>query len=121
MSRYRSVDPKVSFPALEREVIAKWKAGRVFERSLEQREGASEWVFYEGPPTANGMPHPGHCSCDWPVGASPGSLTSGMERSFQGEAGEHIHEEPPDRLRGFVRDADDLLVRDLFTERAAGA
>jgi len=56
MSRYRSVDPKVSLPALEREVIAKWKAGRVFERSLEQREGASEWVFYEGPPTANGKP-----------------------------------------------------------------
>src|SRR5688572_3330265 len=56
MPRYRPVDPKVSFPALEREVIAKWKAGRVFERSLEQREGAGEWVFYEGPPTANGKP-----------------------------------------------------------------
>ena len=56
MPRYRPVDPKVSFPALERDVIDKWKAGRVFERSLEQREGADEWVFYEGPPTANGKP-----------------------------------------------------------------
>ena len=56
MPRYRPVDPKVSFPALERDVIAKWKAGRIFERSLEQREGADEWIFYEGPPTANGKP-----------------------------------------------------------------
>ena len=56
MPRYRPVDPKVSFPALEREVIGKWKAGRIFERSLEQREGADEWIFYEGPPTANGKP-----------------------------------------------------------------
>ena len=56
MPRYRPVDPKVSFPALERDVIERWKAGRIFERSLEQREGSTEWMFYEGPPTANGRP-----------------------------------------------------------------
>jgi isoleucyl-tRNA synthetase len=53
---YRPVDPGVSFPQLETEVAARWRKGRVFQRSLEQREGRPEWVFYEGPPTANGKP-----------------------------------------------------------------
>jgi isoleucyl-tRNA synthetase len=42
--------------ALEERVLAQWRDGKVFERSLEQRDGAPEWVFYEGPPTANGRP-----------------------------------------------------------------
>jgi len=54
--RFEPVDPKVDFPALEREILAFWKEARVFERSLEIRAGAPEWVFYEGPPTANGRP-----------------------------------------------------------------
>lgn len=53
---YRPVDPRVSFPALETEIAAAWKANEVFARSLSQREGNPEWVFYEGPPTANGKP-----------------------------------------------------------------
>lgn len=53
---YRPVDPKVSFPAMEEALIDSWKANDVFHRSLKQREGGSEWVFYEGPPTANGKP-----------------------------------------------------------------
>lgn len=53
---YERVDPQVSFPAMEEEVMASWTAKDVFERQLSQREGATEWVFYEGPPTANGKP-----------------------------------------------------------------
>ncbi len=56
MPHYRPVNPRVSFPELETALIASWKERRVFERSLEQREGAEEWVFYEGPPTANAKP-----------------------------------------------------------------
>jgi isoleucyl-tRNA synthetase len=53
---YSAVDPRVSFPEMEARVGRFWKEGDVFHRSLKQREGASEWVFFEGPPTANGKP-----------------------------------------------------------------
>ena len=43
-------------PALEREVLARWQAAGIFERSLKQTAGGPAWIFYEGPPTANGMP-----------------------------------------------------------------
>ena len=46
--------------ALETEVLAWWKEHRIFERGLALRGSAPDWVFYEGPPTANGMPHNGH-------------------------------------------------------------
>ncbi len=56
------ITPKeVLFPELEEEVLKFWKTERIYERSLIQRQGAPRFVFYEGPPTANGMPHPGHC------------------------------------------------------------
>jgi isoleucyl-tRNA synthetase len=56
--------PSVSnfnFSQAEKEIIAFWKERQVYHRSLAQRQGAKPFVFYEGPPTANGMPHPGHC------------------------------------------------------------
>ena len=53
---FTPVPPDTDFVALERAELARWAAQRVFERSIEQRVGAPEWVFYEGPPTANGMP-----------------------------------------------------------------
>jgi isoleucyl-tRNA synthetase len=53
---YRPVDPKVDLPAVERGVLAFWREARIFEKSLELRKDAPEWVFYEGPPTANGKP-----------------------------------------------------------------
>jgi isoleucyl-tRNA synthetase len=56
VARYEPVDPKVDFPTLERDVLAFWKRARIFEKSLKAREGSPEWVFYEGPPTANGRP-----------------------------------------------------------------
>ncbi len=53
--------PRLAPPvALEEEVLAFWDAERIFERTLAQGEGKPPFVFYEGPPTANGTPHNGH-------------------------------------------------------------
>src|SRR6201988_725779 len=56
----REVDPRQELPALELEVLARWRERDVFARSLALREGAEQWVFYEGPPTANGPPGSHH-------------------------------------------------------------
>jgi isoleucyl-tRNA synthetase len=53
---FTPVPPDTDFVALEEAELARWSAHRIFERSMEQRVGATPWVFYEGPPTANGMP-----------------------------------------------------------------
>jgi isoleucyl-tRNA synthetase len=53
---YRPVAPQVSFPEMEGRVLRFWRDAKIFARSVEQRAGAPEWVFYEGPPTANGRP-----------------------------------------------------------------
>src|SRR5437868_2712535 len=59
-SPHRPVDPRPSFPALEEEVLGRWRERDVFRESLRRREGAEPWVFYEGPPTANGRPGAHH-------------------------------------------------------------
>jgi isoleucyl-tRNA synthetase len=46
----------VDLPAIEHEVLARWRAARLFEKSLDQTSAGRPWTFYEGPPTANGMP-----------------------------------------------------------------
>jgi isoleucyl-tRNA synthetase len=56
----RPVDAQVSFPRLEEQVLERWRERDVFKESLRRREGATPWVFWEGPPTANGPPHVGH-------------------------------------------------------------
>ena len=48
------------FPALELEVLDYWAADDTFRASVAQRDGAEEYVFYDGPPFANGLPHYGH-------------------------------------------------------------
>ena len=53
---FRPVPAAADFTALETEELARWSAHRVFERSVELRAGAEPWIFYEGPPTANGRP-----------------------------------------------------------------
>src|SRR3954451_4933100 len=52
----RPVDSNQSFPKLEEQVLARWRERDVFAESLRNREGADRWVFWEGPPTANGRP-----------------------------------------------------------------
>jgi len=48
------------FPDIERDILAFWKADNTFQASIDQRDGCEEWVFYDGPPFANGLPHYGH-------------------------------------------------------------
>ncbi|HEU0024133.1 MAG TPA: isoleucine--tRNA ligase [Thermoleophilaceae bacterium] len=60
MARYDPVDPAQSFPELEERVLARWRERDVFRESMRRREGSPAFVFYEGPPTANGRPHAGH-------------------------------------------------------------
>ena len=81
---FEPLPSQFSFPQAEERVLAFWERHKIFERSLEQRRAAEQrgatgqpggsgsaggptdahagrFVFYEGPPTANGLPHPGHC------------------------------------------------------------
>ncbi|GAA4663669.1 isoleucine--tRNA ligase [Streptomyces youssoufiensis] len=58
--QYRPVPAQVDLPALEHAVLDFWRENKIFARSLEQSDGKPEWVFYEGPPTANGMPGAHH-------------------------------------------------------------
>lgn len=48
-------------PATEAEIAQFWKSAGIYEKALANRRGQRRFVFFEGPPTANGMPHPGHC------------------------------------------------------------
>ncbi len=54
------MDPKQNFPKLEEEILAFWEANDTFRRSISLREGSDEFVFYDGPPFATGLPHFGH-------------------------------------------------------------
>ena len=54
------VPAQPSFPELEEGVLAYWAAGETFPKSVEQRPADNEFVFYDGPPFANGLPHYGH-------------------------------------------------------------
>ncbi len=53
---FQDVRPFVNYPKLEEDILKFWRENRTFEKSLEIREGAPRFVFYEGPPTANGRP-----------------------------------------------------------------
>ena len=53
---FHPVSSKVSFPQLEENILGLWRSKNVFERSVEARQGGRRFVFYEGPPTANGSP-----------------------------------------------------------------
>jgi isoleucyl-tRNA synthetase len=57
---YRQMSPQVDLPALEHEILARWRQRDVFARSLRQTAAGPQWTFYEGPPTANGRPGTHH-------------------------------------------------------------
>jgi isoleucyl-tRNA synthetase len=57
---FEKVAPEMNFPAEEKEILRFWREHRIFEKSIEQSRGKPPFVFYEGPPTANGLPHNGH-------------------------------------------------------------
>ena len=52
---------KFNFPENEVITLDFWKKNEIYQKSLDQRRGGPKYVFFEGPPTANGKPHPGHC------------------------------------------------------------
>jgi len=57
---YRAVPAQIDLPAMEHGVLALWDSERVFEQSVDQAADRPVWVFYEGPPTANGRPGTHH-------------------------------------------------------------
>ncbi len=57
---YREVPPRVDLPQLDHEVLDFWRDNEIFEKSLAQTVDDPPWVFYEGPPTANGSPGAHH-------------------------------------------------------------
>ncbi len=56
----KPVSNKIAFPELEREILQFWQEHQTFRQSLELRRDAPEFVFYDGPPFATGLPHYGH-------------------------------------------------------------
>ncbi|HWK26544.1 MAG TPA: isoleucine--tRNA ligase [Solirubrobacter sp.] len=60
MPPHRPVPTNPDFPALEEQVLERWRELDVYHESLRRREGAPPYVFYEGPPTANGRPGSHH-------------------------------------------------------------
>ncbi len=57
---YKKVPADLNFVSREKEVEKFWKDNRIFEKSMEENEGKPQYMFYDGPPTANGKPHIGH-------------------------------------------------------------
>ena len=57
---YRKVPTDMNFVGREKEVEKFWDENHIFEKSIEEREGCPDYIFYDGPPTANGKPHIGH-------------------------------------------------------------
>lgn len=61
---YPDIQAKADFPALEQEILDYWKKDETFKKSVALRDagekGSNEYVFYDGPPFANGLPHYGH-------------------------------------------------------------
>ncbi len=53
---FKKVNSKIDFPQLEKDILRYWKEHKIFDKSVEVREGSRRYVFYEGPPTANGSP-----------------------------------------------------------------
>ncbi len=60
MKHYAEVQAKPDFVKLEKEVLKFWEEDKTFEKSVHNRDKAAEFVFYDGPPFANGTPHYGH-------------------------------------------------------------
>jgi isoleucyl-tRNA synthetase len=58
--QYPQLSPHIDLPAVERGILDFWDSHAIFEKSLSSRESGEPWTFFEGPPTANGMPGTHH-------------------------------------------------------------
>jgi len=56
----KPIPAKLDLPALDRELLDFWKTNRIFEKSIERHAPKGDYVFYDGPPGTNGVPHVGH-------------------------------------------------------------
>ena len=56
---FKSVNPNVNFPQLEKEILEFWKKNKIFEKSLEKDAPKGKWTFLDGPPFITGLPHYG--------------------------------------------------------------
>jgi isoleucyl-tRNA synthetase len=102
---FARVPPELDFPAEERQILAFWKAARIFEKTLAKPAPNGKFVFYEGPPTANGLPHNGHVLTrvikdlfpryktmrGWSVPRKAGWDTHGLPVEVEVEKELHIH------------------------------
>jgi isoleucyl-tRNA synthetase len=59
-SPYEPLAPQIDLPKVEAEILSFWQTQDIFHESVKQRAGGAAWTFYEGPPTANGMPGTHH-------------------------------------------------------------
>ncbi|AFC70975.1 isoleucine--tRNA ligase [Rickettsia australis] len=57
---YPEVSANADFAAIEREILKFWQDNNIFQKSIDDRNGEAEFIFYDGPPFANGLPHYGH-------------------------------------------------------------
>ena len=57
---YKEVNPKVDFAKQEEEILSFWEENDIFKKSIENRKDAKEFVLFDGPPFATGLPHFGH-------------------------------------------------------------
>ncbi|CAN2195854.1 IleS Isoleucyl-tRNA synthetase [Candidatus Nanopelagicaceae bacterium] len=57
---FNAIAPQIDLPAMEHSILKFWQEENIFEKSLEARAQGEPWTFYEGPPTANGMPGTHH-------------------------------------------------------------
>jgi isoleucyl-tRNA synthetase len=60
MNMFKPVDPKQSFPEVEHKIQKYWEDNKIFEKSVKARKDRKKYVFFDGPPFANGLPHYGH-------------------------------------------------------------
>jgi isoleucyl-tRNA synthetase len=68
---YPDVPAKADYPALEARILARWAEGDTFQTSINDRPTENEYVFYDGPPFANGLPHYGHLLTSYVKDAVP--------------------------------------------------
>ncbi len=59
-NRYPETTTKPNFPEIEESILSFWNENKIFEKSISERDEKNEFVFYDGPPFANGLPHYGH-------------------------------------------------------------
>ena len=57
---YKNTNLENNFTGLEKEILEFWKQNGIIEKNLNMNDGKKQFTFYDGPPTANGMPHAGH-------------------------------------------------------------